>query len=75
MHVDYLFSYDYRTQIFNPPLVEPGMDRYEKKWQKLQKYSASKRRGFLPSLMPPMPETESEFVQQAMADLEAWRKQ
>ena len=35
---DYLFSYDLKTQIFNPPLAEPAPDRYERKWRKLQKY-------------------------------------
>lgn len=64
---DYLFSYDMATQIFNPPLAEPGPDRYERKYRKLQKYSASKRRGFLPSLMPPMPETESDFLRDSVA--------
>lgn len=71
---DYLFSYDFKTQVFNPPLVDPGTDRLEKKWKKLQKYSKSKRRGFLPSLMPLIPEEESPFVKDALKELEEWGK-
>ncbi len=46
----------------------------DKKHKKLEKYGAAKRRSFLASLMPPVPETESEFVRNAMADLTAWTK-
>lgn len=69
---DYAYSYDWKVQIFNPPLEEPGPSRYDKKLRKLAKYDEKKRAKFSSSLVPQPPEKPSAFAAKTLADAADW---
>jgi|JI10StandDraft_1071094.scaffolds.fasta_scaffold2920563_1 hypothetical protein len=69
---DYAYSYDWKVQIFNPPLEEPGPSRLDKKLRKLAKYDEKKRAKFSASLIPQPPERNSPFAEKMLADASKW---
>ena len=62
---DYCYSYDWKVQIFNPPLEEPGPTRFDKKLRKLAKYDDKKKAKFAASLVPVPPASESQFTRKS----------
>lgn len=52
---DFMYSYDWDVQIFNPPVEEPPPTRFDKKLRKLERYDEAKRQKFSDSLMYPPP--------------------
>ncbi len=67
-----MYSYDWKVQIFNPPLEEPGPTRFDKKLRKLAKYDDKKKAKFAASLLPTPPMQESEFVRKGKVATAAW---
>ena len=69
---DYLYSYSWNTQIFNPPLEEPGPSRFDKKLKKLEKYSEAKKRKFAQSLMTEKPQEDSSLTKDSVRKAKLW---
>jgi hypothetical protein len=67
-----VYSYDWKVQIFNPPLEEPGPTRFDKKLRKLSKYDDKKKAKFAASLLPSVPAQESDFVRKGKLAAAAW---
>jgi hypothetical protein len=69
---DYVYSYDWKVQIFNPPVEEPGPSRFDKKLRKLAKYDDKKRAKFSASLVPHQPEKSSEYAEKTLHKAAKW---
>ncbi len=67
-----MYSYDWKVQIFNPPLEEPGPSRFDKKLRKLSKYDDKKKAKFASSLLPPALTHESDFARKSKLAAAAW---
>jgi hypothetical protein len=72
---DYMYSYDWNVQIFNPPLEEPAQTRFDKKLRKLANYDEQKKEKFAASLVYPAPATPSDFAQRNQSLADAWTAQ